>query len=57
MENQKPDIRGEIHHFQNSDIKNCFPITYKNCPKHFVNELEKIQNTFSWKNSTPKIKH
>ena len=26
-------------------------------PKHVVNELEKIQKTFLWNNSTPKIKH
>ena len=26
-------------------------------PKHIVNKLEKIQNTFLWKNSTPKVKN
>ena len=26
-------------------------------PKHIINELEKIQKAFLWKNSTPKIKH
>ena len=26
-------------------------------PKHIINELEKIQKTFLWKNSTPKIKN
>ena len=26
-------------------------------PKHIVNKLEKIQKTFLWKNSTPKIKN
>ena len=26
-------------------------------PKHIVNELEKIQKAFLWKNSSPKIKH
>ena len=26
-------------------------------PKHVINELEKIQKAFLWKNSTPKIKH
>ena len=26
-------------------------------PKQIINQLEKIQNTFLWKNSTPKIKH
>ena len=26
-------------------------------PKHNINELEKIQKAFLWKNSTPKIKH
>ena len=26
-------------------------------PRHIVNELEKIQKTFLWKKSSPKIKH
>ena len=26
-------------------------------PRHIVNELEKIQKAFPWKNSSPKIKH
>ena len=26
-------------------------------PKHVINELEKIQKAFLWKNSTPKMKH
>ena len=26
-------------------------------PRHIMNELEKIQNAFLWKNSSPKIKH
>ena len=26
-------------------------------PRHIVNELEKIQKTFLWKNSSPKIQH
>ena len=26
-------------------------------PEHIINELEKIQQAFLWKNSTPKIKH
>ena len=26
-------------------------------PRHIVNELEKMQKTFLWKNSSPKIKH
>ena len=26
-------------------------------PKHIINELEKIQKAFLWKNFTPKIKH
>ena len=46
MENQKPDIRGEIHHFQNSNIKNCFPITYKNCPKTFCERTRKNTKHF-----------
>ena len=25
-------------------------------PKHIISELEKIQEAFLWKNSTPKIK-
>ena len=25
-------------------------------PKHILNELEKIQKAFLWKNSTPKVK-
>ena len=34
MENHKPS-RGKCRYFQNSDIKNCFPNTYKNCPKTY----------------------
>ena len=26
-------------------------------PRHIVNELERIQKAFLWKNSSPKIKH
>ena len=26
-------------------------------PKHIINELEKMQKAFLWKNSTPKTKH
>ena len=26
-------------------------------PKRIINKLEKMQKTFLWKNSTPKIKH
>ena len=36
MENEKPCTRRENRYFQNnSDIKNCFPIIYNNCPKTY----------------------
>ena len=57
MENEKPYSRRENRYFYNySDIKNCFPIIYNNCPKYVVNELSKIQKTLLWNNYTPKIK-
>ena len=39
------------------NVFQSFITTVQNCPKHIINELEKIQKAFLWKNSTPKIKH
>ena len=37
--------------------KTVFQSFIRTVPKHIINELEKIQKAFPWKNSTPKIKH
>ena len=37
-------------------LKIVFQSFIATVPKHIINELEKIQKAFLWKNSTPKIK-
>ena len=37
--------------------KTVFQSLITSVPRHIVNELEKIQKSFLWKNSSPKIKH
>ena len=39
MENEKPYTgRGNCYFKNNTDIKNCFPIIYNNCPKTFCEQ-------------------
>ena len=38
-------------------LKIVFQSFIATVPKYVVNELEKIENTFLWNNSTPKIKY
>ena len=37
--------------------KIVFQLMITPVPRHILNELEKIQKSFLWKNSSPKIKH
>ena len=51
-------LEGKIFMFKTIVIlKIVFQSFITTVPKHVVNELKKIQNTFLWNNSTPKIKH
>ena len=51
-------IQGKIVVFKTIAIsKIVFQSFITNIPKYIVNELEKIQKSFLWNNSTPKIKH
>ena len=51
-------LEGEIVIFQTISIsKIVFQSFITAVPKHIVTELEKLQKTFFWNNSTPKIKH
>ena len=51
-------LEGKIVFFKTIVIlKIVFQSFITTVPKHVVNELKKIQNTFLWNNSTPKIKH
>ena len=50
-------LEGKIAIFKTIAIsKVVFQSFIATVPKH-INELEKIQKAFLWKNSTPKIKH
>ena len=53
MENEKPYTRRKTIAITKSSLR-AFIAT---APKYVVNKLEKIQKTFLWNNSTPKIKH
>ena len=54
MENEK----GKIAIFKTIAIsKIAFQSFITTVPKYVVNELEQIQQTFLWNNSTPKNKH
>ena len=51
-------LEGKIAIFKTIAIsKIVFQSFIATVPKHIINELEKIQKAFLWKNSTPKIKH
>ena len=51
-------LEGKIAIFKTIAIsKVVFQSFIATVPKHIINELEKIQKAFLWKNSTPKIKH
>ena len=51
-------LEGKIVIFKTKAIsKVVFQSFITTVPKYVVNKLEKIQNDFSWNNSTPKIKH
>ena len=51
-------LEGKIAIFKTIAIsKIVFQSFILTVPKHIINELEKIQKAFLWKNSTPKIKH
>ena len=51
-------LEGKIVIFKTIAIsKIVFQLFTTTVTKHIINELEKIQKTFLWKNSTPKIKH
>ena len=51
-------LEGKIIIFKTITISNIvFQLFITTVPKHVINKLEKIQKTFLWKNSTPKIKH
>ena len=51
-------LEGKIVIFKKLAIsKIVFQSFITTVPKHIVNKLQKIQKAFSWKNSTPKIKH
>ena len=52
------NLEGKIDIFKTIAIsKIVFQSFISTVPKHIINELEKIQKAFLWKNSTPKIKH
>ena len=52
------NLEGKIAIFKTIAIsKIVFQSFIATVPKHIINELEKIQKAFLWKNSTPKIKH
>ena len=60
MENEKSytTLEGKIVIFKTLAIsKIVFQYLITPVPRHVVNELEKIQKAFLWKNSSPKIKH
>ena len=43
MENEKACTRKKNRYFlKNSDINNCFPNIYNNCPKIYFNQKSKI---------------
>ena len=51
-------LEGKIVSFKTIAItKIVFQSFIITVPKYIVNDHEKIQNTFLWNNSTPKIKH
>ena len=51
-------LEGKIVFFKTLAIsKTVFQSLITSVPRHIVNELEKIQKSFLWKNSFPKIKH
>ena len=51
-------LEGKIIIFKTISISNIvFQSFIITAPKHSINELEKIQKAFLWKNATPKIKH
>ena len=55
---RKLTLEGKIAFFKTIAIsKVVFQSFIATVPKHIINELEKIQKAFLWKNSTPKIKH
>ena len=54
MENERPYNKGKIV------ICKAIPISkfvFQSFIKYIINEPDKMQKDFSWKNSTPKIKH
>ena len=58
MENEKPYFRRENFIFKTIAIsKIVFKSFITTVPKHIINELEKIQKAFLWKNSTAQIKY
>ena len=51
-------LKGKIIIFKTLAIsKIVFQSLITPVPRHIVNELEKLQKAFLWKNSPPKIKH
>ena len=51
-------LEGKIAIFKTIAIsKIVFESFIATVPRHIINELEKIQKAFLWKNFTPKIKH
>ena len=51
-------LEGKISYFKTIAIsKIVFQSFITTVPKHIINELEKIQKAFLWKNSTSKINH
>ena len=58
MKNEKPYTRGGNRIFKTIAVsKIIFQSFMTTIAKHTINEFEKIQKDFLWKNSTLKIKH
>ena len=58
MENEKPTLEGKSIIFKTLALsKAVFQASMTDVPTHFIFELEKIQKSFLWNNSTTKIKH